>query len=102
MKQGICLGRPPARSNLLLAVMLVAAGAGALVLAGLYQRGRTEGEERAEQSASRARVFLPRTPKGGRRPRERSREPFASVFPPRRRRGISAQPFSRSDAIRRR
>jgi Tfp pilus assembly protein PilN len=57
MKQGIYLGRPPARSNLLLLVMLVAAGAGALVLAVLYQRARTEVEELENEVASLSRAF---------------------------------------------
>ena len=57
MKQGIYLGRPPARSNLLLLAMLVAAGAGALVLAVLYQRARTEVEELANEVASLSRAF---------------------------------------------
>ena len=52
MKQGINLGRPPARSNLLLTVMLVAAGAGTLVLALLYQRARTEVEALGNEVAS--------------------------------------------------
>ncbi len=57
MKQGIYLGPPPARSNLLLAVLLVAAGAGALVLAVVYQRARTEVEELANEVASLSRAF---------------------------------------------
>lgn len=52
MKQGINLGRPPARSNFLLTVMLVAAGAGALVLAVLYQRARTQVEALGNEVAS--------------------------------------------------
>jgi hypothetical protein len=52
MKQGINLGRPPARSNLLLTAMLVAAGGGTLVLAVLYQVARTEVEALADEVAS--------------------------------------------------
>src|SRR3972149_977545 len=57
MKQGICLGRPPARSNLLLAVMLVAAGAGGPGAGVLSQRARTEVEELANEVASLSRAF---------------------------------------------
>src|SRR3989304_3449218 len=57
MKQGIYLGRPPARSNLLLLVMLVAAGAGAMVPGVLYQRARTEVEELANEVAGLSRAF---------------------------------------------
>jgi hypothetical protein len=42
MKQGIYLGRPPARSSLPQTLALAAAAAAALALAFLYQRTRTE------------------------------------------------------------
>ncbi len=52
MKQGINLGRPPARSSLAVTVMLVAAAAAALALAFLYQRSRMEAESLANEVAS--------------------------------------------------
>ena len=52
MKQGIHLGRPPARSKRPVAALLVAAGAAALALAVLYQRARTEVEALAEEVAT--------------------------------------------------
>jgi hypothetical protein len=57
MKQGIYLGRPPARYNLLLLAMLAAAGAGALVLTVFYQRARTEVEALANEVVSLSRAF---------------------------------------------
>lgn len=52
MKQGINLGPPPERSSLPLTAMLVAAAAGALVLALLYQRSRTASDSLADEVAS--------------------------------------------------
>ena len=52
MKQGINLGPPPARSKRPVTAMFVAAGAGAIALAVLYQRARTDVEALANEVAS--------------------------------------------------
>ena len=52
MKQGIHLGRPPARSNLLVTALLVAAGTAALALAFLHHRSRMEVASLASEVAS--------------------------------------------------
>ncbi len=52
MKQGINLGRPPARTNRPVAALLVASGAAALVLAFLHYRSHIEVDSLAGEVAS--------------------------------------------------
>lgn len=62
MKQGINLGRPPSRSTRPMAAILVAAGAAAVVLAGLCLRSREEVEALRTEIASLSRSLAESPP----------------------------------------